>query len=65
MSYHAGQGVTLSIKVAVINGSDVKTSVIGFIRNVLSDDSGRTWLEVYGISSPIELNELVEVSTHG
>jgi hypothetical protein len=31
----------------------------------LSDDSGRTWLEVYGINSPIELNELIEVSTHG
>ena len=64
MEYRAGQGVTVNIKVAVIDGKDVKTSVVGFIRRVLTDNDGATWLEIYGINSPILLNELVEVDIH-
>ena len=65
MEYRAGQGVTVNIKVAVIDGKDVKTSVVGFIRRVLTDNHDATWLEIYGINSPILLNELVEVDIHG
>jgi len=65
MEYRAGQSVTIHIKVAVIDGKDVKTSVIGFIRHVLTDNDDATWLEIYGINSPILLNEIVEVDIHG
>jgi hypothetical protein len=65
MEYRAGQGVTVNIKVAVIDGKDVKTSVVGFIRHVLTDNDGATWLEIYGINNPILLNEVVEVDIHG
>ena len=65
MEYRAGQGVTVNIKVAVIDGKDVKTSVVGFIRRVLTDNHGATWLEIHGIDSPILLDEFVEVDIHG
>jgi hypothetical protein len=55
----------VNIKVAVIDGKDVKTSVVGIIRHVLSDYDGATWLEIYGINNPILLNEVVEVNIHG
>ena len=65
MEYRAGQGVTVNIKVAVIKGKDVKTSIVGFIRHVLTDNDGGIWLEIYGINNPILLNEIVEVDIHG